>query len=44
MTVVDGAYGYEYPVDDYGQIYAPLEIVQTAVGQEQEENGKETKN
>ena len=44
MDVVYDADGYEYPVDDYGPIYVPLRTEQTTVGQEQGENGKETKN
>ena len=43
MNVLYDAEGYEYPVDDYGQIYIPLETEQTAAKMHEEEK-KETKN
>ena len=36
--------GYEYPVDDYGQIYVLLEAELTDAGVAEEEKEKETKN
>ena len=36
--------GYEYPIDEYGQIYVPLEPEQTVAGETEEEMKKETKN
>ena len=44
MNVLYDAEGYEYPVDDYGQIYIPLEAEQTAAEINEEEKNKETKN
>ena len=44
MNVLYDAEGYEYPVDDYGQIYIPLETEQTAAEMHEEEKNKETKN
>ena len=35
--------GYEYPVDDYRQIYVPLESEQTDAGVIEEEKGKRNK-
>ena len=43
MNVLYDAEGYEYLVDDYGQIYIPLETEQTAAEMHEEEKNKETK-
>ena len=32
MNVVYDANGYEYPIDDYGQIYIPLKMEQITTG------------
>ena len=40
-----GSEGQDYPVDDYGQIYAPLEVEQTGAEETfEEEKVKEIKN
>ena len=44
MNVLYDVEGYEYPVDDYGQTYIPLETEQTATKVHEEEKIKETKN
>ena len=44
MNVLYDSEGYEYPVDDYGQIYVPLEAEQTVAKTFEEEKPKETKN
>ena len=44
MNVLNDAEGYEYPVDNYGQIYIPLKIEQTTTKVDEEEKIKETKN
>ena len=36
--------GNQYPVDDVGQLYVPLDFGQDVVREAQEENIKETKN
>ena len=36
--------GNEYPVDDYGQLYVPLGLEQSAVEEAQEEKDKNIKN
>ena len=40
MNVLYNSEGYEYPVDDYGQIYVPLEAEPTDAGVTQEEKEK----
>ena len=44
MNVLYDSDGYEYPVDDYGQISVHLEAEHTDAGLEQEGNDKGTKN
>ena len=44
MNVLYDSEGYEYPVDDYGQIYVPLDAEQTDARVNEEEKRKETKN
>ena len=44
MGVVYDDEGYEYPVDDYGQLYVPLHPKETIAGEAKEEISKETKN
>ena len=44
MNVLYDANGYEYPIDDYGQIYVLLKTEQTAAEVIEEEKMKETKN
>ena len=44
MNVLYDAEGYEYPIDDYGQIYIPLKTEQTAAETYEEEKNEETKN
>ena len=36
--------GNEYPVDDAGQLYVPLDLGQTVAGEAQEENVNDIKN
>ena len=43
MNVLYDTDGYEYPVDDYGQIYVPLETEQTVAETIEEEKPKENK-
>ena len=44
MNILYDEEGYEYPIDEYGQIYVPLEPERTAAGENEEEIKKETKN
>ena len=44
MNVLYDSEGYEYPVDDYGQIYVPLEVEPADAIVIEEEIVKETKN
>ena len=44
MNILYDADGYEYPIDDYGQIYVPLETKQTAAEVIEEETNNNTKN
>ena len=44
MNVLYDEEGYEYPIDDYGQIYVPLQPEQTAAENIEEEIDKNTKN
>ena len=44
MNVFYNVNGYEYPVDEYCQIYFPLKMEQIVAKVDQEENAKETKN
>ena len=44
MNVLYDSEGYEYSVDDYGQIYVPLDAEQTDAGVSEEGKLKETKN
>ena len=44
MNVLYDSERYEYPVDDYRQIYVPLEAEQTDAWVNEEENMNETKN
>ena len=45
MGIVYDAEGYEYPIDDEGQLYIPYHPEQTAaLGGTEEENEKGTKN
>ena len=44
MNVLYGEEGYEYPIDDYGQMYVPLQPEQTAAEVNEEGALKETKN
>ena len=41
---LEDADGYDYLVEDYGQIYVSLETEQTAAGPDKEENVNENKN
>ena len=41
---MNDANGYEYPVDNYGQIHVPLEIEQSFASLDEEENINKTKN
>ena len=43
INVLYHSKGYEYLIDDYGQIYVPLGTEQTDAGMNEEENTKETK-
>ena len=43
MNILYGEKGYEYPIDEYGQIYVLLELEQTVVGENAEEIKKEIK-
>ena len=43
MSVLYGSEGYEYPVDDYKQIYILLEAKQTSAEMIEQERPKETK-
>ena len=43
MNVLYDSEGYEYPVDDYGQIYISLKTEQTAAGTHEEEEIKKQK-
>ena len=44
MNVLYDEDGYEYPIDDYGQIYVPLQPEQTIAKKIEEEKEKNTKN
>ena len=44
MNVLYDSKGYEYPMDDYGQIYVLLEAKPTDAGVIEEETNKSTKN
>ena len=44
MNVLYDEDGNEYPVDDAGQLYVPLEFGQTVAEEAQVENEKNTKN
>ena len=44
MNILYDEEGYEYPIDEYAQIYVHLKQKQTAIGQNEEEIKKETKN
>ena len=44
MNVLYDFEGYEYPVNDYGQIYVPLEAAPTDASVTEEETEKGTKN
>ena len=44
INVLYDSEGYEYLVDDYGQIYVLLEVEPTDAGVTEEEKGKETNN
>ena len=45
MGVVYDEEGYEYPIDDYGQLYVPYHPEQTtAFGETEDEMEKQTKN
>ena len=44
MNILYDSEGYEYPVDDYGQIYIPLEVEQIVARPDEEEKVTETKN
>ena len=43
VNVLYDSKGYEYPMDDYKQIYVPLEAEQTVAGMDGVEKSKETK-
>ena len=43
MNVLFDEDGNEYPVDNAGQLYAPLDFGQTVAGEAQEENINEKK-
>ena len=43
MNVLYDAKGYEYPINEYGHTYVPLEMGQAVTGPEQDENIKDTK-
>ena len=43
MNILYDEEGYEYPIDEYGQIYVPLEPERTVAGENEEEIEKETK-
>ena len=44
MGIVYDNEGYEYPVDEYGQLYVPLYPEKTAAEEVQMEKEKDTKN
>ena len=44
MNVLFDEDGNEYPVDDAGQLYVPLDYGQTIAGEAQVETEKDTKN
>ena len=45
MNVLYDSEGYEYPVDDYGQVYVPFEFEQASASDvTEEETVKSTKN
>ena len=43
MNLLYDAEGYEYPVEDYGQLYIPLETEQAAAEVHEEAKSKEIK-
>ena len=44
MNILYYEEGHEYPIDEYGYIYVPLEPERTAARENEEEIKKETKN
>ena len=44
MNVLSDVDGYEYAIDEYGQIYVPLESEQTVAKMDEVEKSKETEN